>query len=99
MEIEVLQSDKQIMRIALTGKLDANAVGNHAWEVFALTNNSKAPVVLDFSAVNFISSLGIGMLMSAAKDLMNRGLTLRIENVPPELEKVIRIAGIESLLA
>jgi len=98
MEIEVLQSDKQVLRIALKGKLDANAVGNHAWEVFALTNNSKVPVIFDLTEVNYISSLAIGMLMSATKDLMNRGQTLSLEKVPRDIEKVLRIAGMESLL-
>jgi anti-anti-sigma factor len=98
MEIEVVQSDHNILRIALKGKLDANSVGNHAWELFALTNNSKTPVVFDFAGISFISSLGIGMLMSTTKDLMNRGLTLKVENVSGEVERVLRISGMESLL-
>lgn len=98
MEIEVLQSDKQILRIALKGKLDANAIGNHAWEVFALTNNAKSNVIFDFSEVTYISSLCIGMLMSTAKDLINRGFRLWLENTTAEMAKVLEIAGLESLL-
>ena len=98
MEIEVVQSDKQLLRIALKGKLDANSVGNHAWELFALTNNSKVPVIFDFAEVHFLSSLGIGMLMSTVKDLAGRELSLKLENVTPEVENVLRISGMDSLL-
>lgn len=98
MEMEVLQSDKQLLRIALKGKLDANAIGNHAWEVFSLTENAKSPVIFDFSEVTYISSLCIGMMMTIAKDLINRGYKLTVENVTPEMEKVFQIAGLESIL-
>ena len=99
MEIEVIQSDKTVLRIAISGKLDANSIGSHAWEFQDLVQHSKAPsVFLDFAGVTFLSSLGIMMLLSAAKELRKANRTLRIEKPLPEVINVIHIAGLDELI-
>jgi anti-anti-sigma factor len=98
MEIEILQSDKQILRIAVSGKLDTNTIGNHAWQLTSLFGNTKTPVALDFSGVTYLSSLGIRMLLTAYKELQKRGLSLKIEQPSEETEKVLRMAGLDMLL-
>lgn len=97
MEIEVLQSDKQILKIAISGKLDANDVAQHAWELLTLVNNAKTPVILDFSEVTFLSSMGIRMLFSAYNDLKNRELALNLQNVRPEVQNVLKISGFDQI--
>jgi anti-sigma B factor antagonist len=98
MEIEIIQSDKQLLRIAISGKLDTNAIGNHAWELTSLFANTKANVALDFSGVTYLSSLGIRMLLSASKELQKSAKNLKIENPSEETEKVLRMAGLDMLL-
>ncbi len=99
METEVIQSDKKLLKIAVSGKLDANEVGNHAWQLYGLLNNCKTPVILNLSGVSFLSSLGIRMLITAAKDIQRNGHSLKVENPSPEAEKVIRLAGLDELIA
>lgn len=98
MEIEVIQSDKQALRIAVSGKLDTNTIGNHAWELTSLIASTKAPVFIDFSGVTYLSSLGVRMLLSAYKELQKSGKSLKIEKPSEETEKVLRMAGLDMLL-
>jgi len=98
MEIEIIQSDKQVLRIAVSGKLDANAVGNHAWELTRLIDNAKTSVILDFSGVSYLSSLGIRMLLTTSKNIQKKGKTLKVENPSVETAKVMQMAGLNMLL-
>ncbi len=98
METEVIQSDKTLLKIAVSGKLDANEVANHAWQLYDIINHCKTNVLLDLSAVSFLSSLGIRMLITAAKDIQRKGHIFKIENPSPEAEKVIRLSGLDEFI-
>lgn len=96
--MEILQSDKSLLKIAFSGKLDANKAANEAAKFYALLNNRKSPVIIDFSEISFLSSLGIRMLLTASKDLKRNGYTLKIEGATLEVEKVLLTAGLGELL-
>ncbi|MCX6258118.1 MAG: STAS domain-containing protein [Bacteroidia bacterium] len=98
MELEILQSDKQILKIAVSGKLDANDIGTHSWKLLEMIGDAKTSVILEFSGVNYISSIGIRMLLSARKDLNSKGMTLSIENLDPVVENIFRISGLMEFL-
>jgi len=98
MKIEILHSDKALLKLAFSGKLDANTVANGSNEFFSLLNNRKSQVILDFSEVTFLSSLGIRMLLVAIKEMKQQGHDLEIENPRPEIEKIIRTSGLDYLL-
>ncbi|MEI7490876.1 MAG: STAS domain-containing protein [Bacteroidota bacterium] len=98
MKIEIIQSDKSVLRLAFSGKLDANTVANGSMEFFSLLNHRKSPVYLDFSEVVFLSSLGIRMLLVAFKEVKEQGHDLKIENVRPEIAKIISTAGLDFLI-
>jgi anti-anti-sigma factor len=95
---EVLQSDETILLIAFKGKLDGNNLANQDVRFHALLNHQDTPVILDFSEVSFISSLGIRMLIIAYKDMKRQGQTLSVVKTIPEVEEVLRMVGLEELL-
>jgi anti-anti-sigma factor len=98
MTIEILHSDKALLKLAFSGKLDANTVANGSMEFFTLLNKRKSPVIVDFSEVTFLSSLGIRMLLTASKEVKEQGHELKIDNPSPEIEKIFHTAGLADLL-
>ena len=98
MLIEILHSDKSMLKIALSGKLDATNVAHGAAKFYTLLNGRKSPVVLDFSEVTYLSSLGVRMLLTASKDLTKHGHRLIIEKPTAEVHKVLHTAGLDGLL-
>jgi len=94
----VLQSDENLLKISFTGKLDAVHLPTVETKFHALINNQNSPVILDFSEVSFLASLGIRMLLTAYKDVARQGHSLKIENAPDEIKKVFLTAGLSEFL-
>jgi anti-sigma B factor antagonist len=98
LSLKTLQSDETLLKIAFTGKLDAINLPNVEMKFHALINNQNSPVILDFSEVSFLASLGIRMLLTAYKDVARQGHSLKIENAPDEIKKVFLTAGLSEFL-
>ena len=97
--LKILQSDETLLKIAFAGKLDAINLPHVEMKFHALINNQNSPVILDFSEVSFLASLGIRMLLTASKDVRRQGHELKIENTSEEINKIFHIAGLSDMLA
>ena len=96
--MKVIQSDTSIVKIAFSGRLDSNYVSNNEVKFFACLNGLEAPVVLDFSEVSFLGSLGIRMILMALKEVKRQGFTLKIENADPNDKYVFEMTSLGDLL-
>lgn len=56
-----------------------------------------AKLVLDFRAVSFMDSSGIGLIMGRYRCISLLGGRLEVVNIPPTLKKIFTLSGIESL--
>ena len=54
-------------------------------------------LILDFGAVTFMDSSGIGLVMGRYKLLRTVGGRLRVQNLSPAAYKVMRLAGLDKL--
>ena len=97
--LKIIQSDETLLKIAFTGKLDAINLPNVEMKFHALINNQNSPVILDFSEVSFLASLGIRMLLTAAKDVRRQGYDLKIDNASAEIKNVFYMAGLTAMLS
>ncbi len=96
--MKVLQSDETLVKIAFSGKLDSASVSTIEVKLFALLNGIESPVVFDFTEVGFIGSLGIRMVLMAAKEVKRQGYTLKIENANDDVENVFMLTSLGDLL-
>jgi anti-anti-sigma factor len=69
MELELLPSDDEVTRVALTGRMDTAGVGEVEARFNAATVTRRKNTSLDLAQVTFIASMGIRMLVTAAKSL------------------------------
>jgi anti-sigma B factor antagonist/stage II sporulation protein AA (anti-sigma F factor antagonist) len=58
----------------------------------------KAPLVLDFSSVEYISSMGLRVLMVAAKQLRAQGARIAVAALQPVVEEIFDIARFRHVL-
>jgi len=63
----------------------------------AVELNMPSLLILDFSAVSFMDSSGIGLVMGRYRNLLKSGAELHITGTPPNIYKVMRLAGLEKL--
>lgn len=97
MRITQLESTDKITHLLLSGSLDIKGVRDIEMDFSRLTADEKT-VVLDFSGVTFIASLGMRMLLSAAKKLDCEGNKLILHSVPPLIETALNTAGLSTIM-
>ena len=79
--------------IALTGRLDA-ASAPVAREFLAAVDGSAR---LDFSRLEYIASVGLGILAAAQRRLLDHGHALVLAGLNPHLREVLSLAGFEGV--
>jgi anti-anti-sigma factor len=97
--MQILTSEDQgpIARIALVGRLDI--VGAEAIALpLATLAGAKQNLIIDMSGVNFLASIGIRHLVSAAKALSRRGGRLVLLNPTDMVSEVLTTSGLSNLL-
>ena len=80
-------------RIRLSGRLDASQV-ERARAVLATLSHS---CTLDFSELEYISSLGLGVLLEAQKRLGETGCRLEVTNLSDHIDDLFRLAGFDQI--
>lgn len=83
-DLSNLEDDVKLAK--LTGRLDMQAT-NEMGDQFALSvGNSKGSAIVDLSEVTFLASIGMRMLISAARALNNRGRRMVLLSPTPEVK-------------
>jgi len=82
----------------MAGSLDS-ATSPEAQKSLDAVLVSAKKVVLDFSALDYISSAGLRVLLGAAKKLKASGGTLRIFGLNQSVREVFEISGFSGILA
>ena len=98
MEFQVHDIAPDLAQVVLTGRLDA--VGAEALDVpfTASICQIGKNVILDLSAVPFVGSLGIRVLISGARVLKRRGFRIAIYGVSPAVAEVFDIVALDELI-
>jgi anti-anti-sigma factor len=80
--------------ILLKGELDQEEVLHLKGAFDAAVKRASRDVVVDLSAVTFIATLAIGLIVSSREQLEERGLTLKLANVPAFIEKTFEVMSL-----
>ncbi|MEZ5608583.1 MAG: STAS domain-containing protein [Burkholderiaceae bacterium] len=84
--------------VLLQGQINsANAAGLEA-EILALVNHGAKALVLDFSALDYISSAGLRMVLVLAKRLKQDAGQLVLCAMQPHVREVFDISGFLAIL-
>jgi anti-sigma B factor antagonist len=97
-QIQEIRLDHEITHLALVGKLDV--AGLHAVDVkfHGYTAARRKPTLVDMSQVEFIASLGMGMLISCAKSLQRYGAKMVLLNPTAPVEEAMKAVGIDQVI-
>ena len=94
MDINVARHAHNIAHISLVGKLDPYATQQMGDRFRAETAGQDGSVIVDLSAVTFVTSLGIGLIIDCADAVQKRGH--RMVLIPPggHADEVFRKTGV-----
>ena len=97
MSVKINVTD-EVVTAYLGGELDHHTA-KEMREVIdnAVELNMPTLLILDFKDVNFMDSSGIGLVMGRYRNLVKTGAELHITQAPPQIYKMLKLAGIERL--
>jgi anti-sigma B factor antagonist len=97
MQMRIEEVGGGVTGVILRGRLDTAGVDGIDL-LFKAIAESKRAIVVDLSQVDFLSSLGIRMLMSGARAVRNQGGKLVLLSPNENVRSVLQTAGIEDLI-
>ena len=98
--MNITQDDKKgIIVLRCEGRLDATSSPQLEDEINRLIDQEKNKVLIDFSRIDYLSSAGMRLLLSATKRLKNKQGNLGIFAIHEEVREIINMAGFEKVLA
>ena len=81
----------------MIGRLDTAASQKAAEDMKPLMENADKTIIIDCSALEFISSSGLRLFLSLRKQTIAKGGKVIIVNMTPEVKQVFSITGFFSL--
>jgi anti-anti-sigma factor len=97
-EVRTVGSNDDISHVVLTGRLDIEGVGKVEMPLTAATVSRRKPAVVDMSGVDFLGSLGIGMLVRCAVSLQRTGARLVLFGCQPLVQKSLETTKVNAVL-
>lgn len=83
--------------LAIAGKIDARTMGDFEQGIRDLLDAGHFKIVLDFAEVPFISSAGLGILMSVIEEMREAEGDLVLANVVPEVYRIFDLLEFTTL--
>lgn len=97
MQMNVVDRPDGITHVTLVGALDLAGTNQIDVKFQGSVAPRRQPTIVDIAGVPFISSLAMGMLVSAATSLRRNGKKMVLLNPTPEVAEAIRHARLEAL--
>jgi anti-sigma B factor antagonist len=90
---------KSLVRISLAGRLDSQGVDRIETKFIAAIVPESNNAIVDLSGVEFMASMGIRMLVSAARSLKTRQAKIALYGATPQVGQVIEAVSLQKIMA
>lgn len=98
MELEIIEKTDEFKHVALKGRLNTMGVDQVEMRFNAVIGARSKQVLVDFSGVEFLSSMGIRMLISMARTVSANGGTVVILSPHELVLEAIQNASLDELI-
>lgn len=98
MQLHIIRADDAITHVAILGRLDIQGVNSIQDQFVFNTAARRKATLVDLSQVTFIASLGMGMLVSAAKNLQRQGSKMVLLRPTVLVRHALEAAGIHQVI-
>jgi anti-sigma B factor antagonist len=94
LEIAVWQESQDSVIVVLSGELDVATTPTLQWRLADLFELGITHMVMDFANLTFIDSVGVSLLITAAKRVRVAEGTLTVRNANRPVTRVFQITGL-----
>lgn len=60
-------------------------------------HNDTTAITVDFAAIEYVTGIFLGALMFFLKQAMDRGITIELVNVRPDIEKIFKLTAMDRI--
>jgi len=93
MELQVIDTNRELSHIALSGKLDVEGSQQIEERFQDLTSNAHCSAIVDMTEVTYLASLGIRLLFTCAKALAADGRKMIVLSPQPMVKDTLMTSG------
>ena len=98
MHFDVVRADDNVTHVILVGRLDSAGVDGIADRLTAQIVARRKPAILDFDQVDFVASIGMGMLLTIAKSLNRFGTRMVLLRPRSTVRESLNLAGFHRVI-
>ena len=98
MQLEISTLGDRLVKIALAGRLDTQSVARVEAEFVSAIVPQGNDAIVDLSAVDYMTSMGIRMLVSTARSLKLRERKLALYGVNPLVGEVFEAVALQKII-
>lgn len=99
MNIDTEQLAGSILKISLSGRMDVAGIQQIDRKVADLIAPPCRAVIIELSKVDFLTSVGIRMLLIVAKAMHGRGGKMVLVNPNPAVSRILELAGVDMTIS
>ena len=96
MEIQQ-ETDQGVTIFTIKGRLDSNTSNTFETAIYESMDNGLTQMIINLEGLEYISSAGLGVLLSTHKRLMSARQGLELVNVNPHINDIFRYSGFDKL--
>ncbi len=97
-ELVIIPRSDDVSHVQLVGRLDVLAMKEIDVRFHGATATHDRPAIVDLSRLEFITSLGIGMLFGCAKSLRRKGHTMVLVGSTGFVDNALRTVGVHEVI-
>ena len=87
-----------ILTAYLDGEIDHDAAAKIRTKIDGATETLRPKILcLDFGAVSFMDSSGVGLVMGRYRQMKLLGGALKVTNIPENMYRIFAMSGLEAL--
>lgn len=98
MEMQETRNEGGMIVLKLVGRLDLAGVGQVENAFKLKAGDAQKGLLLECSQLSFLASLGMRMLMMAAKTMQGKGGKVVVINPQEEVENALRMSGLDQVI-
>jgi len=98
MKLDCTEIKDGIRLIKLDGRLDLNGTYSIEVQFVNYCAGDKVRILVDLSGVNYVSSVGIPMLVNTAKSVVSRGGKMAFLSPQKNVFKVLELVGVTQVI-
>ena len=88
LDIKIIKKKDYVYSVELKGPIDSKTYQELEQELNEITNENTKAVILDMSGVDYVSSMGVKVVITAKKSLERKKASFAMVDLQPQVKKV-----------